>query len=153
MPKISETTKMAQADGILKGLSKRFKPREKLTIAGTLYTTTELMAIVRGHLTVLTELRALRGALAGKVREERAIAKEMTELRAALVLFVESRFGRNPVALGDFGFRMPKKPGPKTLAGKVHGAEQLRATRDARHTMGKRQREKIKGVVGGAGTP
>jgi hypothetical protein len=148
MPKISETTKLAQATGILKGLAKRFKPREKVMIAGTVYTLAELTAIVQGHLTVLTELRTLRAALAGKVQEERATAKRVSELRAELLLFVSSTFGRSPVAFADFGFQLPKKPGPKTLAGKVHGVQQQRAPREARHTMGKRQKAKVKGVVG-----
>jgi hypothetical protein len=149
MPKISETTKRAQASGILKGLAKRFKPREKLMIAGTVYTIPELTAILRGHLAALTELRTLRAALAGKVQVERGIAKQVSELRAHLLLFIESRFGRNPVTLGDFGFQMPKKPGPKTVEAKVLGAQRLRATRKARHTMGKRQRAKVKGVGSG----
>jgi hypothetical protein len=148
MPKISETTKRAQASRILDGLARRFKPREKLMIAGTLYTIPQLTAILQGHLAALTELRTMRAALAGKVQEERAIAKQVSELRADLLLVVQSRFGRNPVTLGDFGFKMPKKPGPKTVEAKARGAERLRATRKARHTMGKRQRAKVKGVVG-----
>jgi hypothetical protein len=148
MPKISETTKRAQANGILNGLAKRFKPREKLMIGGTVYTLPELTAIFRGHLTALTALRTLRAALAGKVQEERAIAKQVSELRADLLLFISARFGRSPVSLGDFGFSMPGKPGPKTVEAKALGAERVRATLKARHTMGKRQREKVKGVVG-----
>jgi hypothetical protein len=42
------------------------------------------------------------------------------------------REGASPVALGDFGWDVPKKPGPKTAAAKLAGVVKGRATREAR---------------------
>ena len=140
MPKISETTKRAQASAILKGLAKRFKSREKLMVAGTVYTIPQLTALLRGHLTALTELRTLRAALAGKVQEERAIAKQVSELRAALFLFIGGKFGRDPVTLGlatqtDLDFEVNRankeKPAPAESGATLLPASETTARKEA----------------------
>jgi len=43
------------------------------------------------------------------------------------------------------GWKLPKKPGPKTVKAKLEGAQKVLATRKARGTMGKRQKRKIRG--------
>jgi hypothetical protein len=50
-----------------------------------------------------------------------------------------------PIVCEDFGWTMPKKPGPKTVQAKLEGARKGQETRKARHTMGKRQRKAIRG--------
>jgi len=50
--------------------------------------------------------------------------------------------------LQDFGFTPPKpRGGKKTASTKAQAVVQAKATRVARHTMGKRQKAKIKGTA------
>src|SRR5581483_2924280 len=65
--------------------------------------------------------------------------------------------GDEATELTLLGFKPKKKPAELTPEQKQHRVEQMRATRAARHTMGKRQKQAVKGVVsskkGGAGSP
>ncbi len=53
----------------------------------------------------------------------------------------------------DFGSEAPKPLGRKTVATKAKANAQADATRQARHTMGKKQKTAIKGTVAPAATP
>jgi len=89
-----------------------------------------------------TKLAAYRTSVL-RLREgaKQAHDAAITVRRLALVVL-----GNKAVeALGAFGVVPDKKPGPKTLMGKVIGAEKSRRTRVKRHTMGKKQKKKIKG--------
>jgi hypothetical protein len=59
---------------------------------------------------------------------------------------VANTYGSSSEAYDDFGFTAPRKgkPSAKTKAAAV---DQVLATREARHTMGKKQRLAIRGVV------
>ena len=50
----------------------------------------------------------------------------------------------NAVGLADFGLKPDKEP-EKSVAVKAEAIAKAKATRDARHTMGKRQRKKVRG--------
>jgi hypothetical protein len=56
-------------------------------------------------------------------------------------------YGRNPAVLSEFGLTAKKQAGAKDVATKQAAIIQAKATRIARHTMGSRQKQKIKGVV------
>jgi hypothetical protein len=66
---------------------------------------------------------------------------------ASLRSFVMLKFGSNAIAtLADFGFQ-PRKRTVPTVDTKAAAAEKSLATRAARHTMGPKQKAKIKGTV------
>ncbi len=78
------------------------------------------------------------------VAKEGALARELVLFTQSLKARVRAYYGSAPTVLADFGWKAPKKPGPKSAAVKAKSAEKARATRKARGTMGKRQRQKIK---------
>jgi hypothetical protein len=57
-----------------------------------------------------------------------------------------AKFGASSQAAKDMGFA-PRKVAKRTVETKQHAVQQSIATREARHTMGKKQRSRIKGVV------
>ena len=91
---------------------------------------------------------------AAKAAEERAQAI-LQPLKALLV----ATHGNEAYAeLGAFGMTPPRRRGPKTVAAKEAAIAHAALTREARHTMGPRQREAVTGLVrvpftSAAGTP
>jgi hypothetical protein len=78
-------------------------------------------------------------------------AREATEEQRRLVddglkNYVFSRFGADSEAAHDFGYA-PKKVTPPDVETKAKAARKGLATREARGTMGKKERLKIKGVL------
>jgi hypothetical protein len=66
----------------------------------------------------------------------------------AFVSFVKAAFGTQPDVLADFGLH-PKARAQLTVEKKTAAAVKRKATRAARHTMGSKQRKRVKGDVTG----
>ena len=83
---------------------------------------------------------------------ERATAARTDALYAALRSFTHNQHKPRPEVLAEFGMTLPSRQAPsaETLAAAV---EKRAATRVARHTMGKRQKMKVKGDVPGGEPP
>jgi hypothetical protein len=64
-------------------------------------------------------------------------------------MLVRNQFGGVQGTLGDFGIRIPTRQIPSEATKAVAVAKRA-ATRVARHTAGKRQKAKVKGVVSAA---
>ena len=142
MPKKSQLTKRTAAAGVIAGLEKRWHAGARIRVHGKDYSREELVALFRSQIEALEAIRLARIALSVAVASERGIARQVQSRMANLRDAVTMAFGSPPDVLADFGWKAPRKPGPKTVAAKRAGAEKLRATRKARGTMGKRQRKK-----------
>ncbi|MCL2451241.1 MAG: hypothetical protein FWD17_20030, partial [Polyangiaceae bacterium] len=84
-----------------------------------------------------------------RARVQAADAATQTAGRTYLLLrnSVVAQYGSDAATLNDFGMQPPKKGGAKTVETKVAAAAKAKATRAARHTMGSRQKQGIKGNV------
>src|ERR1019366_6620483 len=82
------------------------------------------------------------------VAAEQAASFEADTVYKGLRTLVTSQFKTSPDTLAAFGFTLParREPDAATVAS---GVEKNKATRTARHTMGKRQKAGIKGTVAG----
>jgi hypothetical protein len=145
MPRVSKVRKVVGAMGVLSGVAKHLEQGPKYPLGGKAYTKDEIVAVFQAHLDAIKQVAATRAAAAAAVVKERAAAARAHEVALLLKTVVHGLFGRSAKHWVDFGWELPKKPGPKTVQSKVEGASKGRATRAARHTMGKRQRKKIKG--------
>jgi hypothetical protein len=84
----------------------------------------------------------VKTALAAKTNAEQArVAADQ-----ALSAWVITKFGAGSQEALDFGFA-PRKKASLTSTDKAKAAAQAKATREARHTMGKKQKKSIKGTV------
>src|ERR1700733_278292 len=72
------------------------------------------------------------------------------EADAALKAWVRAQFGVESTEAIDFGFP-PPRTGARTVEEKALAVARAKATRKARHTMGKRQKEGIRGTVAVSG--
>jgi len=64
----------------------------------------------------------------------------------ALHRYVQATHGKSSQAVADFGFKRSGKA-VKSAESKAEAVAKLRATRQARHTMGKRQKESVVGTA------
>jgi hypothetical protein len=94
-----------------------------------------------------------RAALATKRAETKAAMATRTSAEQARVnadravkAWVVNEFGAGSQQAIDFGFPPPKKA-TRTVESKVNAVALAKATRAARHTMGKKQKSLIKGTV------
>jgi hypothetical protein len=91
----------------------------------------------------VARLRAQLEEALGTVAETEAAR---VEADAALRAWVRAEFGIESSEAIDFGFPPPRKP-VRTVAEKALAVARTKATRAARRTMGKRQKEEIRGTL------
>jgi hypothetical protein len=157
----NRTTTHARDAHIIAGIGKRLEPGQTVLLLGTAYTPDELTELYQSQIDSAATLATLRAQLADQLAVDRALAKKLDVLTRAMKGFVENTFGSTSAAFGDFGFVANKPTGTRDPATQVVAAAKAKATREARGTMGKRQRERILGIaparvtiaVGPAGKP
>jgi hypothetical protein len=132
MPKESNLTKRARATRVLDGLAKRLAPDETVVVSGKTYSRTELTAIIRRQIAALDAVDRAGSALRQAVRDESAISKEVNAVIQRLKQSILGVHGPRPDVLGDFGWDVPKGPGPKTARAKAQQVEKAARRREAK---------------------
>jgi hypothetical protein len=129
-----------------------------IPIDGTPYKASEVIAIFQASLDTRATLLALRAQTRAALLTHRAAEERRAAIEDGLKAWVSGRFGANSKEAHEFGYA-PRKASEKTVETKYHAAELAKKTREARHTMGKRQKRDIKGALeepasnGGAQAP
>jgi hypothetical protein len=163
MPR-NDKNKAARAERIRKvmaGLQKHFASAN-LTLAGTSFTPSALQAFLQADVDANDASTLAREKWLATVQSARDTDAKTNAVVRAIESQVKAVYGESQNAgdiLAEFGFS-PRKRVVKTADTKAGAAAKLRATRQERHTMGQRQKAKVKGTVpvataGGAsaGTP
>jgi hypothetical protein len=132
MPRKSKLTKREGARKVIAGLATHFPAGRAIVLERKRYTRAQLTGLFQAHIDALDEIDAAHATFAAAVRRERAVARATHRLTMILQRFVGAAFGTNAAVLGDFGWEVPKKPGPKTTGAKLAGVTAGRATRKAR---------------------
>ena len=130
----------------LTALKKFVTTKTQMTINGQLMKLSDVTAIYQTALdarsTAATQRVAYEHAL--DAREQADSARLTTD--AGLEIWVLSQFGVGSQTASEFGFS-PRKIGTKSAKTKAEAVTKNLATREARMTMGKRQKANIKGTV------
>ena len=132
MPRISKIEKRAAATNVTSGLGSSLMKRMRYLIGGKTYSRRELVAVFRAHIDAIDDVDRARATLADKVRKEKEASKQAKAIARMLKLKILGHFGASPTALGAFGWSVPKKPGPKTIAAKAAGVNKRTAARERR---------------------
>jgi hypothetical protein len=112
---------------------------------GTSYTKAQLVQAIQ------TSITATDAATAAKVAATQAVASASTQraqalkLRTLVLKLLELQLGDESPVLAQLGFT--KVVPTPTVAAKSAALDKSKATREARHTMGSKQKAAIKGVV------
>jgi len=123
-----------------------FGQMPSIELAGKKMTPAELKTVFKANQAARWAVDETRAKLKGDILAARKASARRHEIRLALRKYILATFGPGAAQiLSAFHFSMPKKTGPKTVEAKRSGATKAKATRAARHTMGKKQKKAIKG--------
>jgi hypothetical protein len=142
----NNATVIARSNQRITALQKHLGAKDTVFIQGKTVNTAALVAVFQSAIDTRGEVVSTQGeykaALAA--RETAETARAITD--DALKEYVLQRFGANSAEAHDFGYSA-RKVGEKSPATKARAALLNQATRDARHTMGKKQRLGVKGTL------
>jgi hypothetical protein len=145
----TKSQEAARAALMIVGLAKHYATVGSLTIEGATYTPAQLEASLQKLIALRKGVDDAKAAAKARIADERAQAPALRKLMVALATVVKGAFGTSPDVLADFGLAPKKARAPLTVEQRATVAAKRKATRAARHTMGTKQRKKVKGAVSG----
>jgi hypothetical protein len=128
---------------MIAGVEKHFDG--PILLDGERYTPDELKAMLVERAELSEAVVAAKAAWQEAVRRERENAERTKRVHAALRKALHVMFGKADDRLNDFGMKPHKERRALSSEEKLVVVAKILATRAARHTMGRRQRDKIKG--------
>ncbi len=146
MSTINRPTTQARDAQIILGVQKDLQHVPSLQLAGTAYTPDELAKLVQSRIDLSNVIAASRATWHSQVVSGQALSAKLTPILRGLRQYVINAYGETSPVLADFGFTATKKR-VLTPAQKAMAAARVKATRAARHTMGKVQKKSVKGTV------
>jgi hypothetical protein len=141
------------AKQLIAGTGKHLSNTTPVAFGGGSYTADQITSKLQTLVDLRTAVDAARAAAKAKLAAEATQSPPLRAFMSALTSFVKVNFSTSPDVLADFGIN-PKARAPLTVEAKAAAVAKRAATRAARHTMGSKQKEAIKGdVTGVAVTP
>jgi hypothetical protein len=144
----SKARVVAAAKQFIAGTTKHFGSVPQITLSGSSYTPAEITSTLQSLVDLDAAVNAARAVTSAKVDAEAALLPSVAALMSALRTYVRATNGTSADVLADFGLA-PKKQAVVSPETQVIAAAKRKATRAARHTMGPKQKEGIKGVAPG----
>jgi hypothetical protein len=144
MARLSKLQRQTKVRQLIKGITKHWMAWRTVDLARKSYRPDELVACLQSVLDAHRATDAARAAWIAQVANERALEAQLAPIIRSIVRQAESRYLNQISLLADFGIVL-RKTGPKKAEVKARMVERARATRIKRHTMGKRQKQKITG--------
>jgi hypothetical protein len=132
---------------LIAGTRQHFSNLGSLTFGNRTLTPPEIEAALQTLVDLRTAVDAAKALTQAKLVAEQTQAPALRTLQAALVAFVRATFGDAPDRLAEFGLSPRKARTPLTIEQHAVAAAKAKATRAARHTMGKRQKKDVKGTI------
>ena len=145
-PKNNRNDKTTADQSLADGLNKHSATIPPIFIAGAAVPLKDLMTTLQTRVTAAKNVQPARATWLAAVKadhDERASSEALVSaLKQSLLVF----FAGQVDTLADFGLTGRKAPVVSPEA-RVAAAAKAKATREARHTLGKAQKAKIKGTV------
>jgi hypothetical protein len=135
------TSVVSANQAMIAGLQKYYS-KKSLRLGGTTWLASAIVATLTSEGTMTDTANQAAAAWHKAVTQLKQQAAANKTLRVQLRAVLLQQFGNDPTALAAFGIAVPKRREP-TPPVKTAAAQKSRATRSARHIMGKRQRAAI----------
>jgi hypothetical protein len=145
MPRQTNPQLATKYRGLMQGVRKRWSASGPRLIANKTYSPAQIVDRLQSMLDSIEQTSSAYAAWRGQVARQRVQERQLREFLRMLESIIRIENGHSPSALADFGLEPSKKTGPSTPEAKAEMVKKAKATRTARHTMGKRQKLKIKG--------
>jgi hypothetical protein len=146
MANVNNNTTQAHDAQVIVGIQKHLLGVPSLPLAGATYAPADLVKLVQSRIDSAGVVAAANASWHSTVAAQKALGAKLTPLLRSLRQYVLNSFGETSPVLADFGFSAPKTA-TKTPEQKVAAAAKAKATREARGTLGKKQKAKVKGTV------
>ena len=111
---------------------------------GVSYTKAELAQLLQGSITATDAATTAQAAATQAVKTASTQRTQARQLRTLVLTLLELQLGKTSPVLAQLGFT--KAPTTPTVAAKSQALEKSKATREARHTMGAKQKAKVTGA-------
>jgi hypothetical protein len=150
----NKTTRQGRLRKLLLGIDKHLGDVTSITLSGAVYTMVDLKKLIQSDIEASDASVQAKANHSSVVQLERNSHAKINPLVRLLKYFVITRYGDTQDAsntLADFGLQ-PRKSTKKTVATKAEAVGKTKATRTLRHTMGPKQKAKVKGATS-AGAP
>jgi hypothetical protein len=146
VPKKNRTNQIDALQKLIDGLTKHAQAIPQLVIGGTTMTTNDVIAKLQARETQAKTVSTSRATWQSAVAADQTAAAQTKTFLSGLRQTILAAFAGQVDTLADFGLtgRKPAVVSPET---RVVAAQKAKATREARHTMGKVQKAAITGVV------
>ena len=130
----------------LVGIDKYLKDGTVIPILGTSYTSAQIKAAIQADLDAAAATQTAQAAWLTAVQEEHTKHVTAHDVLLGLKAYLVSTYGKAKIdVFTDFGFTTQKVTRPSAET-RVAATAKAKATREARHTLGKKQRLAIKAV-------
>jgi len=144
--KSNRSTTQAHDAQVIVGIERHLQNVSSLALVGTTFTPAELVKLIQSRIDSTNAAAAARANLHLASEAHKQLSAHVTQVIHGLRQVVLNMFGSASPVLADFGFSAPKKP-QLTPEQKAAAAAKRKATREARHTLGRKQKAKIHGAV------
>jgi hypothetical protein len=132
---------------LLAGLQANASSLPSFVLAGQTVTPAEGMAVFQARVDSGVATVTARGIYQSAVQANRKQIADTAEFASRYKTALQLALDNAPDKLAQYGMTPKKKAGPRTVLTKVVAQAKSASTRKARNTMGKRQKEKVKGAV------
>jgi hypothetical protein len=145
-PNNNRTQQTAGDQHLIDGFTHAAASITSLVIASAAVTTKDIVATLQSRIDSRKTVESARAAWQSAVQADRDLTDKTKPFVAAVRASLLASFAGNIDALTKFGLTPRQKP-VTTPEVKVAAAAKAKATRDARHTMGPKQKARVKGTV------
>jgi hypothetical protein len=142
-PVRTESTIVTLCTKRIDAVHKYLTDNDHITIDGKPYTLTALATVFQLCLDTRKAVDAARAAFKIMLDDRKTADADRVQVDKGLRSFVFAKFGEKSEVALAFGYTT--KQGKKSAEVKAEAAKKSLATREARHTMGKKQKKHIKG--------
>jgi hypothetical protein len=142
----SRTVNQAADQKMIDGFNKHASTITSLVIAGVTYKTADILAIFQGRMATANTVEIAKPPWQAAVKADKDERAKTKAFVSGVRQSLQVMFAGSVDTLADFGLK-PRKPHVVSPETKAAAALKAKATRDARKTMGKVQKAKIKGNV------
>jgi hypothetical protein len=138
----------AQVKQFIAGANKHFpNGSQPLQVGGVTSTVAGVTGLMQAFVDNRDAVEVSKAATKAKIETERVQSPAQLAVIRAFETVVRGTFGNSADVLADFGLAPPKARTPMTAEEKAVAAAKRKATRTARHTMGKNQKKSVQGSV------
>jgi hypothetical protein len=136
------------AKQLIAGTEKHLTAATQVNVVGQSLSPAEITTKLQSLVTLRANVEAARASINEMLATEAAQMPALRTLMSAYVAHIKAAYVGSPGVLADFGINLKSRV-PLTVEGKAAAVAKRKATRAARHTMGKQQKKAIKGDVSG----